>query len=191
MTIVFSKIIDSYTVIAWLAHLNTDSETHQLHWILGNLQCMGSRDRREFPSFLYHWQYPCRALTVGKLPAVRAVQGDCERAYSNCLHRAILIMEREIMILSMRFVLLLNNSNNNEHNWHFEKRSTCRISVALISSNEWVSSRYQRQGQVIPQILWDVITCPCPRCMPPPPPPHHHHHHHHHHTHTHKHTQKS
>ena len=29
-----------------------------------------------------HWQSPCTALTAGILPAVRAVQGDCETVYN-------------------------------------------------------------------------------------------------------------
>ena len=46
----------------------------QSQWIVG------SCDWWEFPLFLRgHWQSPCTALMAGKLPAVRAVQGDCER----------------------------------------------------------------------------------------------------------------
>ena len=45
----------------------------QLQWIVG------SSDWWEFPPFFRdHWQSPCTALTAGKLPAVMAVQGDCE-----------------------------------------------------------------------------------------------------------------
>ena len=53
---------------------------------LPTLQCIvGSCDWWEFPPFRRgHWQCPCRARTAGKLPTVRAVQGDCERVYPLC-----------------------------------------------------------------------------------------------------------
>ena len=36
----------------------------------------------EFPLFFRgHWQSPCTALMAGELPAIRAVQVECERVY--------------------------------------------------------------------------------------------------------------
>ena len=34
-----------------------------------------------FTIFLGHWQSPCTVPMAGKLPAIGAVQGDCERVY--------------------------------------------------------------------------------------------------------------
>ena len=54
----------------------------QLWWI------GGSCDQGEFPPFFRgHWQSPCTALTAGKLPAVMAVEGDCETVYPS--HQAM------------------------------------------------------------------------------------------------------
>ena len=57
-----------------------------IHWSkcklrLPQSQCIvGSQDLWEFLTFFSGlWQSPCTALTAGNLPAVSAVQGDCER----------------------------------------------------------------------------------------------------------------
>ena len=43
---------------------------------------VGLCDQLEFPPFSRgHWQSTCTALMAGKMPAIRAVQGDCERVY--------------------------------------------------------------------------------------------------------------
>ena len=60
--------------ILWLVRVDIVWNCPSLQWIVG------SRDRWEFLPFCKgHWESPCRALTAGKLPAVRAVQWDCER----------------------------------------------------------------------------------------------------------------
>ena len=72
----------------WLAGPNIDWGKYNLWWILGKLQCIiGSHVRWKFLPFLKsHWQSPCTALMAGilasKMPALRAVQGDCERVYA-------------------------------------------------------------------------------------------------------------
>ena len=52
---------------------------------LGLLQSpwiVGSHDQREFsPFFRGHWQSTSTAPTAGNLPAIRAVQGECETVY--------------------------------------------------------------------------------------------------------------
>ena len=48
-----------------------------------------SCDRWEFPPFFIgYWEFPCTALSANNLPAVRAVQGDCERVYSQTVPAA-------------------------------------------------------------------------------------------------------
>ena len=42
-----------------------------VHMTGGNFHCF----------FRGHWQSPCTALMAGKLPAIRVVQGDCDRVY--------------------------------------------------------------------------------------------------------------
>ena len=56
-----------------------------LRWMLGKMQYItGWGDWRGFPSFFIgHWQSPRIVLTAGKLPGVRAVQGDREIVYSD------------------------------------------------------------------------------------------------------------
>ena len=58
--------------LLWLVGLNVDWDCLVSHCIIG------SRDQWEFPLFFRrHWQSLCTAQTAG-MPAVRAVQWDCE-----------------------------------------------------------------------------------------------------------------
>ena len=79
-----------YTVLAlWLRDwifkykLGVTRDTLHFGWAAMHCGCMWP-----FPCFRGHWQSPCTALTAGKLPAVSAVHGDCERVYRGPISHA-------------------------------------------------------------------------------------------------------
>ena len=78
-SVVIGQSVGYEALPLWLADINADWDTPQLHWILGF--CNGVM-RWEFTTyFKSHRQSPCTALTAGKLPAGRSVQGDFEIVY--------------------------------------------------------------------------------------------------------------
>ena len=67
---------DHPLVVLWFYDLNIVQGTPHIRCI------MGSRDQWGFPPvFRSHWESLWTALTAGNLPAVKAVQRDCESVY--------------------------------------------------------------------------------------------------------------
>ena len=90
--------VDCNTVLPWWLHDSQCSKRHGLQftgiillWLVGlnidwdclvPLCIMGSRDQWEFPPFQTPVTVPLRSPNGRQMPAVRAVQGDCERVYT-------------------------------------------------------------------------------------------------------------